>query len=161
MAVFLADEQDLEVDGDDLVGLARHVLRERRVPDDMEVSLLLVDEPTIAGLNEAHLGKSGPTDVLAFPIDQPGEAPPDTPAILGDVVLCPSVAATQAPGYDRSPHGELQLLVVHGLLHLLGMDHADPDEERAMFGLTDELLASYGAGAGTGSGADGTPGSGP
>lgn len=144
MAVYLADEQDLDVDAEDLLGLARHVLAERRVPGDMELALLLVDRDTIAALNAEHLGKDGPTDVLAFPIDEPGESPPDTPAILGDVVLCPAVAHEQAEGLGRTPHDELRLLTVHGILHLLGMDHAEPDEERAMFALTDELLASHG-----------------
>lgn len=143
MAVFLADEQDLEVAGSRLVALACHVLAARRVPEDMEVSLLLVDEATIAELNEQHLGKTGPTDVLAFPIDEPGEAPPGSPAILGDVVLCPKVAHQQAAGLPRSGEEELELLTVHGILHLLGMDHADPASEREMFGLTDELLAGF------------------
>ena len=142
MAVFLADEQDLDVDGDDLVRLTRHVLTARRVPAEMEVALLLVDEPTIVGLNAKHLGHDGPTDVLAFPIDEPGESPPDTPSILGDIVLCPAVAYAQAPQFGRAPHDELRLLTVHGLLHLLGMDQADPASEREMFGLTDTLLAS-------------------
>jgi probable rRNA maturation factor len=145
MAVFLADEQDVEVDADDLVALARHVLQAQRVPPDMELSLLLVDRDTIAALNVEHMGKDGPTDVLAFPIDVPGETPPDAPAILGDVVLCPAVAHEQAAGFGRTPADEVRLLTVHGILHLLGMDHADPDEERAMFGLTDDLLASYAA----------------
>jgi probable rRNA maturation factor len=150
VAVFLADEQDLEVDADDLVALAGHVVDQQRVPPDMELSLLLVDRDTIAGLNEAHLGKQGPTDVLAFPIDEPGESPPDVPAILGDVVLCPAVAYEQASLFGRSPHEELRLLTVHGILHLLGMDHAEPEEEREMFGLTDRLLASYGGSSSTG-----------
>ena len=145
MAVFLSDEQSLDVDGDDLVRLARHVVAEQRVPEDMELSLLLVDETTIAALNAEHMGKEGPTDVLAFPIDEPGESPPGAPAILGDVVLCPAVATRQAPQYGRSAHGELQLLTVHGILHLLGMDHADTAGEREMFGRTDELLSSYAA----------------
>ena len=145
MAVYLADEQDVEVDTDDLLDLARHVLAERGVPDDMELALLLVDEPTIAALNEEHLGKPGPTDVLAFPVDEPGESPPDVPAILGDVVLCPAVAHAQAPEFGRTPHDEVRLLTVHGILHLLGMDHATPTDEAAMFGLTDDLLASYAA----------------
>ena len=143
MAVYLADEQAEPVDGEDLLDLARHVMAERRVPSDMELSLLLVDTDTIAELNETHLGHHGPTDVLAFPIDAPGESPPDTPAILGDVVLCPAVATAQAPRFDRTPHDELRLLTVHGILHLLGMDHATPDQEREMFGLTDQLLASH------------------
>jgi len=141
--VLLADEQDVDVDADDLVALAQHVLAERRVPDDMEVALLLVDEGAIAALNSRHLGHEGPTDVLAFPIDEPGESPPAGPAILGDVVLCPAVAHRQAADRGLAPHAELQLLTVHGLLHLLGMDHAEPEEERAMFALTDRLLAAY------------------
>lgn len=145
MAVFLSDEQPVEVDGDDLVALARHVLDEQRVPADMELSLLLVDARTIASLNAAHMDKEGPTDVLAFPIDEPGETPPGPPAILGDVVLCPEVAREQAAGLGRAPAEELRLLVVHGILHLLGMDHADAAQEAAMFGRTDELLASYAA----------------
>ena len=144
MAVYLADEQDLDIDGEDLLALARHVLRERRVPDEMELAILLVDRDTIGALNAEHLGKDGPTDVLAFPIDEPGESPPGGPSILGDVVLCPAVAHEQAAGLGRTPDDELRLLTVHGILHLLGMDHAEPEEERAMFSLTDELLASYG-----------------
>ncbi|MEX0706163.1 MAG: rRNA maturation RNase YbeY [Nitriliruptoraceae bacterium] len=143
MSVFLADEQGLEVDTDRLLALARHVLGARRVPDDMELSLLLVDTTTIAELNERHMQKAGPTDVLAFPIDEPGEAAPGAPAILGDVVLCPQVAHDQAAELDRTPSAELEMLTVHGILHLLGMDHASPDEEREMFGLTEELLASF------------------
>jgi probable rRNA maturation factor len=148
MAVFLADEQSVQVDADDLIAVARHVVVERRVPNDMEVSLLLVDEQTIADLNKQHLGKDGPTDVLAFPIDEPGESLPDVPSMLGDVVLCPAVATEQAAGLGRTAHQEMQLLVVHGILHLLGMDHATPEEEQEMFGLTDVLLASYAAASG-------------
>jgi probable rRNA maturation factor len=143
MPVFLADEQQLEVDVDDLVALAGTVLSAQRVPGDMEVALLLVDEPTIAGLNAKHLGHEGPTDVLAFPIDEPGESPPVGPAILGDVVLCPAVAQRQASERGGALHAELQLLTVHGLLHLLGMDHADPDGEREMFALTERLLGLH------------------
>ncbi len=150
MAVYLSDEQTVEVDGEDLMRLARHVVSEQRVPTDMEISLLLVDEETIAALNATHLGKTGPTDVLAFPIDEPGESPEGPPAILGDVVLCPAIAHAQAATLGRTPEAEIRLLTVHGILHLLGMDHADPAEEAAMFGRTDELLASYAGGdAGT------------
>lgn len=143
MPVFFADEQTLTVDGDDLMALAHLVLLERRVPDDMEVALLLVDEATIAGLNEQHLGHEGPTDVLAFPMDEPGESPIAGPAILGDVVLCPAVAHAQAQARGLAPQDEMQMLTVHGLLHLLGMDHAEPDEEREMTALTAVLLERY------------------
>lgn len=143
MAVYLADEQSDAVDAEDLLGLARYLLAAQRVPPDMEVALLLVDRDTIAQLNATHMGRTGPTDVLAFPIDEPGETPPDVPSVLGDVVLCPAVATEQAPRFDRSAHEELRLLTVHGLLHLLGMDHATSEEEREMFALTDRLLAGH------------------
>lgn len=145
MAVSLTDEQDRDVAADELVALAVHVLHERRVPDAMALELLLVDTDTIARLNAEHLGVDGPTDVLAFPIDLPGETPDDAPSVLGDVVLCPAVAAEQAPRFSRTPAEELRLLTVHGVLHLLGFDHAEPDEQRTMFALTDELLASFAA----------------
>lgn len=145
MAVYLADEQSVDVDTDDLLALARHVMAERDVPSDMELALLLVDRDTIAALNQEHLGKQGPTDVLAFPIDEPGETPPGVPSILGDVVLCPAVAHDQAHEFGRTPHDEVRLLTVHGILHLLGMDHATPADEAEMFGLTGDLLASYAA----------------
>jgi probable rRNA maturation factor len=143
VTVFVADEQDRPVDADDLFALVQHVLASQRVPKDMQVSLLLVDEETIAALNEQHLDGDGPTDVLAFPLDEPGETPSGVPAVLGDVVLCPAVAARQADRAGHSPAEELRMLAVHGLLHLLGMDHADPDEERHMFGVTHELLTAY------------------
>jgi probable rRNA maturation factor len=143
VAVFVADEQDRPVDPDDLAALARHVLADRGVPPDMELSLLLVDQPTITALNREHLGEEGATDVLAFPIDEPGESPAGVPAVLGDVVLCPAVAERQAADAGHRVRDELRLLTVHGILHLLGMDHAEPGEEREMFGLTDRLLDSY------------------
>jgi probable rRNA maturation factor len=145
MPVFLDDQQELEVDADDLVDLAEFVLERRQVPADMEVAVLLVDEDVIAELNAEHMGSDAPTDVLAFPIDLPGETPDEEPAILGDVVLCPAVAARQAAERGRATRDEVRLLTVHGLLHLLGMDHAEPEEEREMFALTDELLAAHAA----------------
>ena len=146
LGVFVADEQTLPVDTDRLLRLAGFVLRDQRVPDVMEVSLLLVDRTTIAELNAHHMDKQGPTDVLAFPIDLPGETTAGEPAILGDVVVCPDVAAAQAAERNLTTDAEIELLVVHGLLHLLGHDHAEPDERTRMFGLTDRLLAAFRAG---------------
>lgn len=144
MAVQLTDEQTaVAVDGRELVALARHVLREQRIPSDMDVGVLLVDTDTIAGLNEAHMATQGPTDVLAFPIDEPGTTPPGIPAVLGDVVVCPQVAYDQAPQFGRSGPQEVRFLLVHGLLHLMGLDHDTPPAQREMFGLTDQLLASF------------------
>ncbi|MEX2324547.1 MAG: rRNA maturation RNase YbeY [Nitriliruptoraceae bacterium] len=143
MPAFVADEQDIQIDADELLRLTQHVLDAQRVPGDMEVSVLLVDINTIAELNARHMGKDAPTDVLAFPIDEPGESPPGAPSILGDVVVCPEVAREQASEFGRSFDHELRVLVVHGILHLLGMDHADQDEQREMFALTDALLESF------------------
>lgn len=143
MAVFVADEQTASVDPERLRRLATYVLRDQRVPDAMELSVLCVDREAIAQLNAHHMDKSGPTDVLAFPMDLPGETRAGEPAILGDVVLCPDVAAEQAPGHSSTPEAELDLLLVHGILHLLGHDHAEPVEKELMFGLTDRLLGGF------------------
>jgi probable rRNA maturation factor len=148
MTVFLADER---APGDDtppldlerLGRLARHVLAARAVPADMEVSVLCVDRDAIAELNARHMGADGPTDVLAFPMDLPGESLPGEPAILGDVVLCPAVAAEQAARDRRPVAAEVELLVVHGILHLLGFDHAEAGEREEMFGLTERLLRAF------------------
>lgn len=154
MAVFVADEQAASgeapvVDAERLQRLALHVLSDRRVPDAMELSILCVDREDMAQLNGHHMGKQGPTDVLAFPMDLPGETLPGEPAILGDVVLCPAVAAQQAGERGRPFEAELDLLLVHGILHLLGHDHAEPEERAEMFGLTDRLLASFAPEGGT------------
>jgi probable rRNA maturation factor len=143
MAVFIADEQTRPVDADRLRRLTLHVLTDQRVPPAMEVSILCVDRGAMAELNAAHMSKQGPTDVLAFPIDLPGETAPGEPPLLGDVVLCPDVAAEQAAAHNKSLEAELDLLLVHGLLHLLGHDHAEPRERDRMFALTNRLLAGF------------------
>lgn len=144
MPVFLADEQSEPVDTARLVNVATFTLAQMGVPRDMECAVLLVDTETITQLNQDHMGHEGPTDVLAFPIDEPGESVPGPPAILGDVVLCPAVAVTQAAANQQSVDDELAMLTVHGILHLLGWDHRDAAEETAMFGRTAELLAAFG-----------------
>lgn len=149
MAVFVADEQTLPVDAERLRRLADFVLADRRVPAAMELSILAVDRGSIAALNAHHMDGEGPTDVLAFPIDMPGESEPGQPALLGDVVLCPEVAAEQAAARGGSPDAELELLLVHGILHLLGHDHAEPEQQRVMFSLTDRLLQDFRSAGGT------------
>jgi probable rRNA maturation factor len=143
MSVFVADEQTLQVDLDRIRRLAEFTLADRRVPEAMELSVLCVDRTAISDLNAHHMGSEGPTDVLAFPIDLPGETAFGEPAILGDVVLCPAVAAEQATEHGHDAAAELDLLLVHGVLHLLGHDHADDDERRTMFGLTDRILSDF------------------
>jgi len=160
--VFAADEQsERAMDVGRWADLARRVLDAQGVKDDVEVSLLFVDEPTIAALHERFLGEEGPTDVLAFPIDEeaspsgrsPDQGGPgpggawtdeeDVPLLLGDVVVCPSVAARNAAEHGAVFEDEVALLVVHGLLHLLGMDHDDDGEAEAMERRERELLARF------------------
>jgi probable rRNA maturation factor len=164
--VFTADEQaDRAIDLGRWAALARAVLVDRRVRGDVEVSLLFVDEPSIAALNERFLGREGPTDVLAFPIEDdplpsgrspdsggsgPGADAEDEPlTLLGDVVICPTVAARNAAEHEVAVEDELALLVVHGLLHLLGMDHETEREAEAMERLERELLARHHKGGGS------------
>lgn len=163
--VFGADEQkDVEVDVGRWVQLAQLVLTDERVDErygtDVEMSLMFVDEPTIAELNERFLGNAGPTDVLAFPMDEelpPGGRQPDQggrgpgapadpgdpPSLLGDVVLCPAIAGRQAAERGARAEDEVALLVVHGVLHLLDYDHAEPEEAAAMRRREQELLARF------------------
>jgi probable rRNA maturation factor len=158
--VFGADEQsDRPVDVQRWVALAREVLQARGVGSGVEVSLLFVDEPSIAALNEQFLGRSGPTDVLAFPLEDdpvpggrspdlggtgPGSEPEAEPLVLlGDVVVCPVVAARNALEHEVSETDEMALLVVHGLLHLLGMDHQEEAEAERMEQLERDLLARF------------------
>jgi probable rRNA maturation factor len=163
--VFGADEQkDVDVDVARWVQLAQLVLTDERVDErygtDVEMSLMFVDEPTIAELNERFLGSAGPTDVLAFPMDEelpPGGRQPDQggrgpgapadpgdpPALLGDVVLCPAIAGRQAAERGIRAEDEVALLVVHGVLHLLDYDHAEPEEAAAMRRREQELLARF------------------
>ena len=142
------------------IRLADAVLADEGIRGETEVSILYVDEATIADLNSRFLGKPGPTDVLAFPIDEepveggrspdsggtgPGfnPTPDDAPTLLGDVVICPSVAHRNAPAHAGSFDDELALLLVHGLLHLLGLDHEDPEEAEVMEAKERELLGRH------------------
>jgi probable rRNA maturation factor len=129
-----------------LVAMSRFVLDQLRVHPLAELCIKAVDEDTMAELNEKWMEGDGPTDVLAFPMDElrPGlvnEEPEE--GILGDLMLCPTVAERQAVTAGHSTDAELELLTVHGILHLLGYDHAEPEEHKEMFGLQDQLLAQW------------------
>jgi probable rRNA maturation factor len=139
--VTVVDDQTHPVDRGRLERLAAHVLAARAVPHELELSITCVDVTRITELNREHLGGDGATDVLAFPIDAPDQVVSGVPGLLGDVVVCPQVAARQARDHGRTAEGELDLLLVHGILHLLGYDHAEPAERADMFALTDALLA--------------------
>ncbi|MEU6712488.1 rRNA maturation RNase YbeY [Nonomuraea sp. NPDC046802] len=151
MSIEINNESGVEVDEEKLVALAAHVLGEMGINPLAELSIVVVDENAMSELHEKWMGEPGPTDVLAFPMDElrPGggargdsESPAD-PALLGDVVLCPAVAARQAKEAGHSAADELELLCTHGILHLLGYDHAEPEEHKEMFGLQARLLESW------------------
>lgn len=138
------------VPGDEgvLQRLCVYVLDAMHVHPLTEIGVMLVDEAAIERLHVQWMDEPGPTDVLSFPMDElrPGRADAVTPAgLLGDVVICPQVAQEQAlaAGHDLSQ--ELQVLLTHGLLHLLGFDHSTPEEEAEMFGLQRDLLVSFAA----------------
>ncbi|MGE5291230.1 MAG: rRNA maturation RNase YbeY [Micromonosporaceae bacterium] len=160
MSIDIANESGLEVSEADLAALARYVLDQMRINPLAELSVLLVDESAMADLHQRWMGEHGPTDVLAFPMDElrpppfgggsgssmgkaGGREPEREPGLLGDVVLCPQIAARQAQAAGHSTQDEIELLCTHGILHLLGYDHADPREHATMFGVQERLLASW------------------
>jgi len=148
MTVEVANESGYRVDEISLVSVARFVPDRMRINALAELSVLLVDIDAMTELHVKWMGEPGPTDVMSFPMDEldtarrPDESGP-APALLGDVVLCPAVAAEQAAQAGHSVQDELHLLTVHGVLHLLGYDHAEPDQEREMFRLQNELLDTW------------------
>ena len=146
MSIEVLNESGTDVDAHELSRLSRFVMDRMRVHPLAELCIKIVDEATIAQLNEQWMDKEGPTDVLAFPMDElrPGlvtEEPEE--GVLGDLVLCPAVAERQAREAGHPTKDEVELLTVHGILHLLGYDHAEPDEHREMFGLQARLLAEW------------------
>ncbi len=146
MSIDVLNESGLEVDELELVSCARYVLDRMRVHPRAELCLRLVDEPAMETLHVRWMDLPGPTDVMSFPMDElrPGrEGAEPEQGVLGDIVLCPSVAAKQAREAGHATEEELLLLTTHGILHLLGFDHAEPDEEKEMFELQRQLLLTF------------------
>ena len=140
------NESAITVDETVLQRLTDFNLAQLHVSPDAEVAIVLVDEGAMESLHVQWMDEPGPTDVLSFPMDElrPGSAEnPTAPGLLGDIVLCPQVAEAQAQTAGHSLMDELILLTTHGLLHLLGFDHAEPDEEREMFGLQKSLIEGF------------------
>ncbi|MGL5246908.1 MAG: rRNA maturation RNase YbeY, partial [Brooklawnia sp.] len=135
-----------EVDELGLLQLAEFALAELRIHPQAELSILLVDEAAMAELHQRFMDQPGPTDVMSFPMDELrapelGQSPPR--GTLGDIVICPQFTSAQAPENGREPAEEIQYLLIHGLLHLLGHDHADAGERAVMFGLNDRIIADW------------------
>jgi probable rRNA maturation factor len=148
VSIEVLNESGHDLDVKQFAALARFVMDRMRVHPLAELCIKAVDEPTIAELNEKWMEKEGPTDVLAFPMDElrPGlvnEEPEE--GVLGDLVLCPDVAERQGATAGHGTEAELELLTVHGILHLLGYDHAEPEEHKVMFDIQGELLAAWSA----------------
>jgi probable rRNA maturation factor len=136
----------MDLDESQIQDLVAFALTSLRVHPDADLAVVLVDEAAMEQLHVQWMGEPGPTDVLSFPMDElrPGrDGEVSAEGILGDIVVCPSVAAAQAEAAGHSTIAEIQMLCVHGLLHLLGYDHAEPDEEKEMFGLQAEVLDAF------------------
>lgn len=138
-------QQDQSIDLDRWADLARAVLLDTGLAGQSQLDLTFVDAAAMAELNRDHMGATGPTDVLAFPLDgeDTGPTPPGMPRLLGDVIICPAVAATNAPDHAGTLDDELALLVVHGILHVLGMDHVTDEETTAMQAREQDLLERH------------------
>lgn len=150
MPIEIANESGVDVDTAMICDVARHALSEMGVHPLADLSILVVDSTYMAELNHRWMDSEGPTDVLSFPMDElsVGRGPsndeePAAETLLGDVVLCPEVAEKQAVTAGHTTADELRMLTVHGVLHILGYDHAEPDEAKQMFGLQQSLLDSW------------------
>ena len=151
MSIDVLNETEFEVDELELVACSRFVMDQLRVHPGADLCVRLVDEDAMTTLHVQWMDLPGPTDVMSFPMDEltpgrEGEEPED--GILGDIVLCPSVAQKQAADAGHALEEELLLLTTHGILHLLGFDHAEPEEEKEMFDLQRTLLLTFLAGRG-------------
>ncbi|HNL51167.1 MAG TPA: rRNA maturation RNase YbeY [Actinomycetota bacterium] len=146
MSIDVVNETEAEVDIESIGEQARFILDRLRIHPGAELSVVFVDVATMTDLHVRWMDEPGPTDVLSFPMDEltpprDDEEPPE--GLLGDVVICPEVAEKQATTAGHDVRLELGVLLTHGILHLLGYDHADPDDERLMFGLQRRLLGEW------------------
>lgn len=146
MTIEVTNETDVDVDIEDLATQARFVLDRLRIHPQAELSVVLLDEVAMAELHVRWMDEPGPTDVMSFEMDelrQPQDDEEPEPGMLGDVVICPAVAERQAATAGHGLADEMALLLTHGILHLLGYDHAEPEEHAEMFGLQARLLAEW------------------
>jgi len=140
------NESGIQVDEAELVALSRYVFEQLYIHPQAELSILLVDEPAMEKLHLELMDEPGSTDVLSVPMDELTPGTPDRPTpqgMLGDIAVCPQVAQVQAVNAGHSLQDEMLLLTTHGILHLLGYDHAEPEEKEEMFGLQRQLLSGF------------------
>lgn len=146
MTIEINNESELAVDEARVLALASFAIDSLKIHPDAELAIQFVNEDVMTELHIQWMDEPGPTDVLSFPMDElrPGtELQVSEPGLLGDIVICPQVAAKQALTAGHEAINEVLLLTTHGILHLLGYDHAEPDEEKEMFGLQREILAAF------------------
>ncbi|MBT1001717.1 rRNA maturation RNase YbeY [Paenarthrobacter sp. DKR-5] len=146
MSIEVNNESALPANEEELTRLARFIMDKLYLHPQSELSVILVDEEAMERLHIEWMDEPGPTDVMSFPMDElrPGTASrPAAAGMLGDIVICPQVAAAQAKAAGHTMEEEILLLETHGLLHLLGYDHAEPEEKEEMFGLQRELLSGF------------------
>ena len=146
MTIEITNESELEVDLTRVQSLAEHVREALRLHPLVDVGVIFVDEAPMTDLHVRWMDEPGPTDVLSFPMDElrPGsEETLSAEGVLGDVVICPQVARRQAEVAGHEEINEILMLLTHGMLHLVGFDHAEPEEEKEMFALQKELLDSF------------------
>jgi probable rRNA maturation factor len=146
MTIDIANESEVEVNEKELVEQAAFMLRKLHINPGAELSIMLVGEVAMAALHEKFMDEPGSTDVLSFPMDElraGTDAEPSAEGVLGDIVICPEVAVRQAIQAGHSNEVEIRLLLTHGILHLLGHDHAEPEEHKVMFGLQADLLLDW------------------
>ncbi|MEE1296229.1 MAG: rRNA maturation RNase YbeY [Bifidobacterium sp.] len=145
MSVEVTNETEWVIDPKIFSDLGVWVMDQMRVSTQSDLAIMFVDPEPIATLHDRWMGLLGPTDVMSFPMDElrPGDAGQVPEGILGDIVICPWVAAQQAAAAGHSTMEEMMLLTIHGILHLLGYDHRTPEQERQMFGLQRQLLLTF------------------
>lgn len=146
MSIEISNESEVVVDTDRVLKLATFVRGELKLHQAVDLGIIFVDEDPMTELHVKWMDEPGPTDVLSFPMDElrPGsDLLPSPEGVLGDIVVCPQVAARQAETAGHPTINEILLLVTHGMLHLVGFDHAEPEEEAEMFGLQRTLLEKF------------------
>ena len=146
MTTEVINETTTVIDAAEFAALADHVLTAMHVSPAAELNIMFIDPEPMEELHVRWLDLPGPTDVMSFPMDELRPGLPDSPTpagTLGDIVLCPQVAAKQALAAGHSAIEEMLLLTVHGILHLLGYDHAEPEEKKEMFDLQRRLLLTF------------------
>ena len=145
MAVDVLNESNWAVEPRVFSDLGLWVMDQMKISTDCDLTIIFNEPDAMEELHLRWMNLEGPTDVMSFPMDElrPGDGTTDVEGMLGDIVLCPAVAATQAQSAGHSTIEELMLLTIHGCLHLLGFDHSDKDQEKEMFGIQRQLLLTY------------------